>query len=48
MTFYIATMTDVIAYIETAHSSTAYVEPYSDANKSINYYHLFEELKSVF
>ena len=27
MTFYIATMTDVIAYIDTAHSSATYVEP---------------------
>ena len=35
MTFYIAAMTDVIAYIDTAHSSTTYVEPHSDANKSI-------------
>jgi len=48
MTFYIAAMTGVIAYIDTAHSTTAYVEPHSDANKSINYYQLFEELKSVF
>ena len=48
MTFYIAAMTDVIAYIDTAHSSTTYVEPPSTANTSINYYQLFEELKSVF
>ena len=48
MTFYIAAMTDMIAYIDTAHSSTTYVEPHSNANKSINYYQLFEELKSVF
>ena len=27
MTFYIAAMTDVIAYIDTAHSSTTYHEP---------------------
>ena len=48
MTLYIAAMTDVIAYIDTSHSSTTYVEPHSNANKSINYYQLFEELKSVF
>jgi len=47
MTFYIAAMTDVIAYIDTAHSSATYVEPPSTADKSINYYQLFEELKSV-
>ena len=27
MTFYIAAMTDVIAYIDTAHNSATYVEP---------------------
>ena len=48
MTFYIAAMTGVIAYIDTAHSSTTYVEPPSTANTSINYYQMFEELKSVF
>ena len=47
MTFYIAAMTDVIAYIDTAHGSTTYVEPHSNADKSMNYYQLFEELKSV-
>ena len=47
MTFYIAAMTDMIAYIDTAHSSTTYVEPHSNANKSINY-QLYEEFKSVF
>jgi len=47
MTFYISAMTDVIACIDTAHSSTTYVEPHSNADKSINYYQLFEELKSV-
>jgi hypothetical protein len=48
MTFYIAAMTDVITYIDTPLSSSTYVEPHSNANKSINYYQLFEELKSVF
>jgi len=43
---YIATMTDVMAYIDTAHSSSTYVEPSSTADKSINYYQLFEELQS--
>jgi len=47
MTFYIAAMTDVIAYIDTAHSSATYVEHPSTADKSINYYQLFEELKFV-
>jgi len=37
MTFYIATMTDVIAYIDTAHDSVTFVELPSTANKSINY-----------
>ena len=27
MTFYTAAMTDVIAYIDTAHTSATYVEP---------------------
>jgi len=47
LTFYTAAMTDVIAYIDTAHDSFAFVEPPSNANKSINYYQLFEEIKSV-
>jgi len=46
MTFYIAAMTDVIAYIDTAHGSATYVEPHSNADKFMNYYQLFEELKS--
>jgi hypothetical protein len=48
MTFYIAAKTDVIAYVNTAHGSTTYVEPNANANTSIHYYQLFEELKSVF
>jgi len=47
MTFYTAAMTDVIAYIDTAHDSVTFVEPPSTANKAINYYQLFEEIKSV-
>ena len=47
MTFYLNATSDVIAYIDTAHSSATYVEPSSTADKSINYYRLFEELKSV-
>jgi len=46
MTFYTAAMTDVIACIDTAHDSH-FAEPPSTANKSINYYQLFEEIKSV-
>ena len=47
MTFYIAAMTDVIAYIDTAHDCVTFAEPPSGANKSIIYYQLFEEIKSV-
>jgi len=47
MTFYTAAMTDVIAYIDTAHDSVTFVKPPSTANKSINYYQLFGEIKSV-
>jgi len=47
LTFYTAAMTDVIAYIDTAHDSVAFVEPPSNGNKSINYYQLFEEMESV-
>jgi hypothetical protein len=47
MTFYTAAMTDLMAYINTAHDSVAFVEPPSFANKSINYYQLFEEIKHV-
>jgi len=47
MTFYTAAMTDVIAYIDTAHDSVTFVDPFSTANKSINYYQLSEEIKSV-
>ena len=46
MTFYIAVMTDIMAYIFTAHTSATFVEPLSTADKSINY-QLFEELMSV-
>jgi len=47
LTFYTAAMTDVIAHIDAAHDSVTFVEPSSKANKSINYYQLFEEIKSV-
>ena len=47
LTLYTAAMTDVIAYIDTAQDSVAFIEPSSTANKSINYYQLFEETKSV-
>jgi len=47
MTYYIAAMTDEMAYIDTAHDSVTFVEPPSTADKSINYYLLFEEIISV-
>ena len=47
MTFYTASMTDVIAYIDEAHDSVTFVDPPIIAHKSINYYQLFEEIKSV-
>jgi len=47
MTYYIAAMIDVMAYNDTAHDSVTFVEPPSTADKSINYYQLFEEIKSV-
>ena len=47
LTFYTAAMPDVIAYINTAHDSVTFAEPLSTANKSVNYYQLFEEIKSV-
>jgi len=37
MTFYTAAMTDVIAYMDTAHDSVTFVESPSTVNKSINY-----------
>jgi len=47
MTFYTAAMTDIIAYIDTGHDSVTFEEPPSTANKSINYYQLFEKIKTV-
>ena len=47
MTFYTAAVTDVIAYIDEAHDSVTFVDPPIIAHKSINYYQLFEEIKSV-
>jgi len=47
LTFCTAAMNDVIAYIDTAHDSVTIVEPPSTAHKAINYYQLFEEIKSV-
>ena len=47
MTYYIAAMTDVMAYVDTAYDSVTFVEPPSTADKSINYYQLFEEFKFV-
>jgi len=45
--FYTTAMTDVIADIDTAHDSVAFLEPPSTANKSIDYYQLLEEIKSI-
>jgi hypothetical protein len=36
MTLYIAANADVIAYVNTAHGSTTYVEPGANANIFIN------------
>ena len=47
MTFFTAAMNDVITYIDTAHDSVTFVAPSSTAHKAINYYQLFEEIKSV-
>jgi len=47
LSFYTAAMTDVIAYTNTTHDSAIVAEPPSTGNKSINYYQLFEEIKSV-
>ena len=47
LTFYTGAMPDVIAYINTAHDSATFAEPPSTENKSVNYYQLFEEIKSV-
>jgi len=47
LAFYTAAMPDVIAYINTAHDSVTFADPPSTANKSINYYQLFEEIKSI-
>jgi len=47
LTFYTAAMNYVIAYIDTAHDSVTFVEPPSTAHKAINYYQLFEKIKSV-
>jgi hypothetical protein len=38
LTFYMAALNDVIAYVNTAQSSTSFVEPPATANKSINYF----------
>ena len=45
--FYTAAMPDIIAYINTAHDSVTFAEPPSTANRSINYYQLFEKIKSI-
>ena len=47
LVYYTAAMNDVIAYIDIAHDSVTFVEPPSTAHKAINYYQLFEEIKSV-
>jgi hypothetical protein len=47
LTFYLAALNDVLAYINFAQSSTTYVETPATAHKSINYFKLFEELKVI-
>jgi hypothetical protein len=46
-TFDLAALNCVLAYVNSAQSSTTYVEPSATAHKSINYFHLFEELKAI-
>jgi hypothetical protein len=38
LTFYLAALDDVLAYVNSAQSSTTYVEPPATAHKSINYF----------
>jgi hypothetical protein len=45
--FYQTALNDVIAYVNSAQSSTSFVEPPATASKSINYFQLFEELKAI-
>jgi hypothetical protein len=47
LTFHVAALNDVIADTNSAQSSTMYVEPPATANKSINYFQLFEGLKAI-
>jgi hypothetical protein len=47
LTFYMAALNDVIAFVHSAQSSTSFVEPPATANKSINYFQFFEELKAI-
>jgi hypothetical protein len=47
LTFDMAALNDVIAYVNSAQSSTSFVEPPATANKWINYFQLFEELKAI-
>ena len=48
LAFYTAAMLDVRAYINTAHDSVTFAETPSTANKSINYYQLFEEKNNLY
>jgi hypothetical protein len=47
LNLYMAAINDVIAYINSVQSSPTYVEPPATANKSINYFQLFEKLKAI-
>jgi hypothetical protein len=47
LTFYMAVLNDVIAYVNSAQGSTSFVDPPATANKFINYFQLFEELKGI-
>jgi hypothetical protein len=47
LTFYMAALNDVIAYVNSAQSSNTFARPPATAHKSINYFQLFEELKAI-
>jgi hypothetical protein len=47
LTFYMPALNYVIAYVNSAQSSTSFVEQPATANKSNNYFQLFEELKAI-
>jgi hypothetical protein len=44
---YTEALSDLMTYVSSALQSSTYVEPSPTANKSILYYQMFEELKSI-